>query len=54
MKFGSWSYQGDSLDLRLMDEQGGDLSTYIVNGEWILLGKFQNQINFFTINNIYN
>uniref|UniRef100_T1K349 Uncharacterized protein n=1 Tax=Tetranychus urticae TaxID=32264 RepID=T1K349_TETUR len=38
MKFGSWSYQGDSLDLRLMDEQGGDLSTYIVNGEWILLG----------------
>ncbi|KAF8764303.1 Neuronal acetylcholine receptor subunit like protein [Argiope bruennichi] len=38
MKFGSWTYDGFQLDLRLANEDGGDLSTYITNGEWILIG----------------
>ncbi|XP_071034733.1 acetylcholine receptor subunit alpha-type acr-16-like isoform X4 [Parasteatoda tepidariorum] len=38
MKFGSWTYDGFQLDLRLASEEGGDLSTYISNGEWILIG----------------
>ncbi|KFM56701.1 Acetylcholine receptor subunit alpha-type acr-16, partial [Stegodyphus mimosarum] len=38
MKFGSWTYDGFQLDLRLASEEGGDLSTYITNGEWILIG----------------
>ncbi|KAI1283113.1 Neuronal acetylcholine receptor subunit alpha-7 [Halotydeus destructor] len=37
MKFGSWTYGGFSLDLRLATEDGGDLSSYITNGEWQLL-----------------
>nr|XP_042909530.1 neuronal acetylcholine receptor subunit alpha-7-like [Parasteatoda tepidariorum] len=39
MKFGSWTYDGNQIDLRLSSENGGDLSTYITNGEWELLGK---------------
>ncbi|CAL1283247.1 unnamed protein product [Larinioides sclopetarius] len=39
MKFGSWTYDGFQLDLRLASEDGGDLSTYITNGEWDLIGK---------------
>ncbi|KFM66080.1 Neuronal acetylcholine receptor subunit alpha-7, partial [Stegodyphus mimosarum] len=37
MKFGSWTYDGYQLDLRLSSEDGGDLSTYITNGEWELI-----------------
>lgn len=37
MKFGSWTYDGSQLDLQLQDESGGDLSSYITNGEWDLL-----------------
>ncbi|GFY72025.1 neuronal acetylcholine receptor subunit alpha-7 [Trichonephila inaurata madagascariensis] len=37
MKFGSWTYDGYQLDLRLSSEDGGDLSTYISNGEWDLI-----------------
>nr|XP_042908637.1 neuronal acetylcholine receptor subunit alpha-7-like [Parasteatoda tepidariorum] len=37
MKFGSWTYDGNQLDLRLSNEEGGDLSTYITNGEWDLI-----------------
>ncbi|CAG2166032.1 unnamed protein product [Oppiella nova] len=40
MKFGSWTYDGFALDLRLSSEDGGDISTYIANGEWVLLGQF--------------
>lgn len=39
LKFGSWTYAGLQLDLRLNSEEGGDLSSYIQNGEWDLLGK---------------
>ncbi|XP_073957775.1 neuronal acetylcholine receptor subunit alpha-7-like isoform X1 [Choristoneura fumiferana] len=38
MKFGSWTYDGNQLDLVLKDENGGDLSDFITNGEWYLIG----------------
>nr|XP_018900425.1 PREDICTED: neuronal acetylcholine receptor subunit alpha-7 [Bemisia tabaci] len=38
MKFGSWTYDGFQLDLQLKSEEGGDLSDFIPNGEWYLLG----------------
>uniref|UniRef100_A0A1B0C8Z3 Putative acetylcholine receptor subunit alpha-type acr-16 pogonomyrmex barbatus n=1 Tax=Lutzomyia longipalpis TaxID=7200 RepID=A0A1B0C8Z3_LUTLO len=38
MKFGSWTYDGNQLDLVLNSEDGGDLSDFITNGEWYLLG----------------
>ncbi|XP_053696117.1 neuronal acetylcholine receptor subunit alpha-7-like [Sabethes cyaneus] len=38
MKFGSWTYDGFQLDLQLQDESGGDISSFITNGEWELLG----------------
>uniref|UniRef100_A0A6P7F121 Acetylcholine receptor subunit beta-like 1 isoform X1 n=1 Tax=Diabrotica virgifera virgifera TaxID=50390 RepID=A0A6P7F121_DIAVI len=38
MKFGSWTYDGLQLDLQLQDDDGGDLSSFITNGEWDLLG----------------
>ncbi|KAK2586114.1 hypothetical protein KPH14_008392 [Odynerus spinipes] len=37
MKFGSWTYDGNQLDL-VLDETGGDLSDFIMNGEWYLMG----------------
>ncbi|XP_037509764.1 neuronal acetylcholine receptor subunit alpha-7 [Rhipicephalus sanguineus] len=38
LKFGSWTYHGYQLDLRVKSEEGGDLSSYIPNGEWDLIG----------------
>ncbi|XP_043260896.1 neuronal acetylcholine receptor subunit alpha-7 isoform X1 [Colletes gigas] len=38
MKFGSWTYDGNQLDLVLNSEEGGDLSDFIMNGEWHLIG----------------
>ncbi|XP_035782508.1 neuronal acetylcholine receptor subunit alpha-7-like [Anopheles aquasalis] len=38
MKFGSWTYDGFQLDLQLQDEAGGDVSSFVTNGEWDLLG----------------
>lgn len=37
MKFGSWTYNGFKLDFQLKDDKG-DLGTYVLNGEWDLLG----------------
>jgi len=37
MKFGSWTYNGFKLDLKLNGEEG-DMSTFVLNGEWALLG----------------
>nr|ABJ09673.1 nicotinic acetylcholine receptor subunit 6 isoform V [Musca domestica] len=37
MKFGSWTYDGNQLDLVLSSEDGGDLSDFITNGEWYLI-----------------
>lgn len=33
---------GFQLDLQLQDEMGGDLSSFVTNGEWELLGKLFN------------
>ncbi|XP_033334149.1 nicotinic acetylcholine receptor alpha6 isoform X1 [Megalopta genalis] len=38
MKFGSWTYDGNQLDLVLNSDEGGDLSDFIMNGEWYLIG----------------
>ncbi|CAK9826637.1 CHRNA7-FAM7A fusion protein [Anthophora retusa] len=38
MKFGSWTYDGYQVDLVLSSEKGGDLSDFITNGEWYLIG----------------
>ncbi|XP_073994257.1 neuronal acetylcholine receptor subunit alpha-7-like isoform X15 [Rhodnius prolixus] len=37
MKFGSWTYDGFQLDLQLQEDSGGDISSFITNGEWDLL-----------------
>ena len=42
MKFGSWTYDGSSIDLQLKPgEKGGDISNFIPNGEWELIGKLK-------------
>ena len=33
------------LDLALKDEKGGDISSFITNGEWDLIGKQHNKKN---------
>ncbi|GAB6031191.1 Acetylcholine Receptor [Chamberlinius hualienensis] len=38
MKFGSWTYDGYSLELTMANQDGGDTSTFITNGEWDLIG----------------
>jgi len=38
MKFGSWTYDITGIDLRLNGD-GSDLSSYMTNGEWELLGR---------------
>ncbi|XP_076750265.1 nicotinic acetylcholine receptor alpha7 subunit isoform X3 [Xylocopa sonorina] len=40
MKFGSWTYNGFQLDLQLQNESGGDISSFITNGEWDLLEPY--------------
>ncbi|XP_068211459.1 neuronal acetylcholine receptor subunit alpha-7-like isoform X7 [Palaemon carinicauda] len=37
MKFGSWTYDSSKIDLQLQNEDGGDISGYITNGEWDLI-----------------
>lgn len=37
MKFGSWTYNGFKVDFQLQNE-AGDISSYVSNGEWALLG----------------
>jgi len=36
LKFGSWTYNGHKLDLKLNNDRG-DTSTFVLNGEWMLL-----------------
>merc|ERR1719193_1729978 len=38
LKFGSWTYSGWQLELILNKAEGGDISTYVPNGEWDLIG----------------
>lgn len=36
LKFGSWTYNGWSLDLSMLD---AEITDYIPNGEWDLVGE---------------
>ena len=45
MKFGSWTYDGFKVDLKLKAE-AGDLGTYTNNGEWDLLSETTTQFFF--------
>lgn len=38
LKFGSWTYNGWLLDLRMLEAEIGD---YVVNGEWDLVGEVE-------------
>jgi len=38
MKFGSWTYDYSGIDLQLNGD-GSDLSSYMSNGEWELIGR---------------
>ena len=40
MKFGSWTYNGFKVNFMLQQDYG-DISTFIANGEWALLGTTQ-------------
>ena len=48
MKFGSWTYDGFKVDLKLKAE-AGDLGTYTNNGEWDLLSETTLSIIFLSI-----
>lgn len=39
LKFGSWTYGGWSLDLQMIE---ADVTGYVANGEWDLVGKIRN------------
>ncbi|XP_057371245.1 acetylcholine receptor subunit alpha-type acr-16-like [Daphnia carinata] len=43
MKFGSWTYDGFMLDLVEKSTDGGDISGFITNGEWDLIGVPSNR-----------
>ncbi|ETN81005.1 Cation transporter family protein [Necator americanus] len=55
LKFGSWTYSGNFIDLRIngpegmnISEQGMDISYYVENGEWNLLAvPARNETNVF-------
>ena len=38
LKLGSWTYEAKEIDLQLKGD-GGDISNFIKNGEWSLIGK---------------
>ena len=48
MKFGSWTYNGFKVNFMLQQDQG-DTSTFIANGEWALLGNDGDEIYLTTI-----
>uniref|UniRef100_A0A183FE27 Neurotransmitter-gated ion-channel ligand binding domain protein n=1 Tax=Heligmosomoides polygyrus TaxID=6339 RepID=A0A183FE27_HELPZ len=53
MKFGSWTFHGDAVDLQIQSENTNsshsmDLSTYVVNGEWELISSpALREVNYF-------
>ncbi|XP_077989123.1 neuronal acetylcholine receptor subunit alpha-7-like [Glandiceps talaboti] len=46
LKFGSWTYDGFKMDLQKLYEEG-DVSSFISNGEWDLIGVPVNRNEFF-------
>ncbi|CAD6194787.1 unnamed protein product [Caenorhabditis auriculariae] len=52
MKFGSWTFHGYAIDLQIDDAENStnamDLSTFLVNGEWIVVDSpAERQVNYF-------
>lgn len=45
LKFGSWTHSGWLIDLQMLD---ADISNYISNGEWDLVGKLSG-LNYFSV-----
>lgn len=43
-QFGSWTYNGYKVDLQQLDD-GWDLSEYVPNGEWHLLGSSRHRLS---------
>ena len=41
MKFGSWTYNGFKVNF-MLQQDSGDISGFIANGEWALLGELKN------------
>jgi len=40
MKFGSWTYDSRGIDLQLKGNSSGDTTSFIPNGEWLLIGLY--------------
>lgn len=40
MKFGSWTYNGFKVNF-MLQQDSGDISGFIANGEWALLGELK-------------
>ena len=48
------SYYIFQLDLALKDENGGDISSFISNGEWDLIGVYISEQNLFYVFHIFS
>ena len=48
LKFGSWTYDSSGIDLQLQADFG-DVSSFISNGEWELIGERILKISFFLV-----
>jgi len=40
LKFGSWTYDSRGIDLQLKGNSSGDTTSFIPNGEWLLIGLY--------------
>lgn len=45
----SYFLSSEQLDLQLQDETGGDISSFVTNGEWDLLGNAHDDAQHFTL-----
>lgn len=48
MKFGSWTYDSSGINLQLQADNG-DISNFIANGEWLMIGNFVVYARFFFV-----
>ena len=52
MKFGSWTYNGFKVNFMLQQDTG-DTSTFIPNGEWALIGQYRRSGPSTAIQNVF-
>ena len=45
LKFGSWTYDSSGIDLQKLSD-AGDMTSFIPNGEWELLGTIRYRATF--------